>query len=79
MRTFERQRGQVLVLGLALMFACCLIFYFLFNTGQVTATKQRLTNASDAAAYSAALWRARVLNFHAYSNRAIIAQEVAVA
>jgi Putative Flp pilus-assembly TadE/G-like len=79
MRTFERQRGQVLVLGLALMFACCLVFYFLINTGQVTATKQRLTNASDAAAYSAALWRARVLNFHAYSNRAIIAQEVAVA
>src|SRR5690606_17141448 len=32
-----------------------------------------------AAAYSAALWRARVLNFHAYSNRAIVAQEVAVA
>jgi Putative Flp pilus-assembly TadE/G-like len=73
------QRGQVLVLGLVLMFAGCLGLYFLFNTGQVSVQKQKLTNSADAAAYSAALWRARVLNFHAYSNRAIVAQEVAVA
>jgi hypothetical protein len=74
-----KQRGQVLVLGLVLMFVGCLGLYFLFNTGQVSATKQKLTNSADAAAYSAAVWRARVLNFHAYSNRAIVAQEVAVA
>jgi hypothetical protein len=73
------QTGQTLVLGLVLMFAGCLGLYFLFNIGQLSATKQKLTNSTDAAAYSAALWRARVLNFHAYSNRAIVAQEVAVA
>jgi hypothetical protein len=78
-KTGFKQRGQVLILGLVLMFAGCLGLYFLFNTGQVSATKQKLTNSTDAAAYSAALWRARVLNFHAYSNRAIVAQEVAVA
>jgi Putative Flp pilus-assembly TadE/G-like len=76
---YLKQRGQALVLGLVFMFAGCLGLYFLFNTGQVSATKQKLTNSTDAAAYSAALWRARVLNFHAYSNRAIVAQEVAVA
>jgi Putative Flp pilus-assembly TadE/G-like len=78
-RSGFKQRGQALVLGLVFMFAGCLGLYFLFNTGQVSATKQKLTNSTDAAAYSAAVWRARVLNFHAYSNRAIVAQEVAVA
>jgi len=73
------QRGQTLVLALVLLFAASLALFLLFSTGQVVATKQRLVNAADAAAYSSALWRARVLNFHAYANRAIVAQEVAVA
>ena len=53
--------------------------FYLFSTGQISADKQRVTNAADAAAYSAALWRARVLNYDAYSNRAMIANEVAIA
>ncbi|MBN9430031.1 MAG: Tad domain-containing protein [Burkholderiales bacterium] len=73
------QRGQALVLALVLMFSGLLALYFLFSVGQVAASKQRLTNTADAAAYSTAVWRARVLNFQAYSNRAIVAQEVAVA
>ncbi len=73
------QRGQTLVLALVLLFAGLFALLFLFSAGQVVAAKQRLVNAADAAAYSAALWRARVLNFHAYANRAIVAQEVAVA
>lgn len=77
--TKARQRGQVLVLALGLLFVGLLSLFFLFSGGQVVATKQRLTNAADAAAWSAALWRARVLNFHAYANRAIVAQEAAVA
>jgi hypothetical protein len=36
-------------------------------------------NAADAAAYSAAQWEARSLNFQAYLNRAIVANEVAIA
>ncbi len=75
----SRQRGQVLALGLLLLFAAVLGLFFLFSTGQVLATRQRLDNAADSAAWSAAVWRARVLNFHAYANRAIVAQEVAVA
>ncbi|MFP5406595.1 MAG: pilus assembly protein TadG-related protein, partial [Gammaproteobacteria bacterium] len=77
--TATGQRGQALVLGLVLLLAGVLGLFFLFSTGQVLSTRQRLDNAADAAAFSAATWRARVLNFHAYSNRAIIAQEVAVA
>ncbi len=73
------QRGQALVLSLVLLFAGALGFHFMFSTGQVASTRQRLDNAADAAAWSAALWRARVMNYHAYANRAIVAQEVAIA
>ena len=68
-----------LVLAVVLLFAGCLGLFFMFSTGQLAATRQRLDNAADASAYSAALWRARVMNYHAYSNRAIVAQEVAIA
>jgi hypothetical protein len=73
------QRGQALVLGLFVLFLGTISLFFLFSTGQVSADKQRVTNTADAAAYSAALWRARVLNYDAYSNRAMIANEVAIA
>ncbi len=75
----HRQSGQALIVGLVFLFLGAFGLAFLFNTGQVGTAKQKLVNSTDAAAYSAALWRARVMNFHAYSNRAIIAQEVAVA
>lgn len=68
-----------MVLGLALLLLCLTGLILQFNAGQVTSTKMRLVNATDAAAYSAAIWRARILNFVAYTNRAIVAQEVAVA
>ena len=73
------QRGQALLLALMLLFAGTLGLYLMFSAGQVLATRQRLNNAADAAAYSAAVWRARVMNYQAYANRAIVAQEVAVA
>jgi hypothetical protein len=41
--------------------------------------KTRAENAADAAAYSAALVQARALNFAAYTNRAIVANQVAIA
>ena len=71
--------GQALVVMLA--FAACLTgaFILVFNVGQVVNDKIKLTNAADAAAYSAALWEARSLNFQAYLNRAMVANEVATA
>lgn len=71
--------GQALLVMLA--FTACLIggFAVVFNVGQLVNDKIRLTNAADSAAYSAALWEARSLNFQAYMNRAIVANEVATA
>jgi hypothetical protein len=39
----------------------------------------RLTNTAEAAAYSGVVWQARSLNFQAYTNRAMIANQVAIA
>ena len=51
----------------------------MFSVGQVINDKVRLVNAADAAAFSAAQWQARSLNYQAYLNRAIVANEVAIA
>ncbi len=75
----QAQRGQALVLGLVVLFFGTITLFYLFSTGQISADKQRVTNAADAAAYSTALWRARALNYDAYANRAMIANEVAIA
>lgn len=73
------QRGQALVLALGLLVLGAVSLRLLMESGQLTVSRQRLVDTADAAALSAATWRARVLNFHAYSNRAIIANEVAIA
>ena len=67
------QAGQSLFVALGLLLAGGAVLFSMFSAGQVAAAKQRLTDTADASAYSAGLWRARVLNYHAYSNRAIIA------
>jgi len=67
----------VLFLGfLAAMVGALLV---VFNVGQTTNAKMRAMNAADAAAYSGALWEARTLNLQAYLNRAMVANEVAIA
>jgi len=72
------QSGQVLVLLLGMLAAACAALLLVFETGQVANQKQRLVNAADAAAFSAAAWQARSLNLQAYLNRAIVANEAAI-
>lgn len=78
-RRTSRSSGQALPAALGLLLAGAATMVALFGAGQVTVAKQRLVDTADAAAWSAGLWRARVLNYHAYSNRAILANEVAIA
>jgi hypothetical protein len=75
----RRQRGQALVLTTALAASCVLAWLLVFNVGQLVNAKLRLNVAADAAAYSAAVWEARSLNYQAYLNRGIVANEVAIA
>jgi len=72
------QRGQAMPLGIALVLVGFVGAFVLFNTGQVAVNKQRLSDAADSAAYSGMLWQARALNFQAYTNRAMIANDVTV-
>jgi hypothetical protein len=74
-----RQAGQALVYGLFVLIAGLAALFFMFNTGQLTAEKTKLVNTADAVAYSAAVMHARALNFDAYTNRALMANEVLAA
>ena len=51
---------------------------FLYQSGRLTSEKMQLQNAADAAAFGASTLEARSLNFAAYTNRAMVANEVAV-
>lgn len=71
--------GQALILCLLLAGAAALASLLLFNSGLLANTKTQLQNAADAGAYSGAVMLARDHNFSAYANRAMVANQVAVA
>ncbi len=76
---FALQSGQALVLALVFLTMGAAGLLQLFNGGQLIHEKTRLTNAVDAAAYSGAVVQARAFNFLAYTNRAVLAHQVAMA
>jgi hypothetical protein len=78
-RARHHAAGQVLPAAVFLLLACAAFLYWTVNSGQMVTEKMRLTNAADAAAYSAGIVHARALNFDAYTNRAIVANQVAIA
>lgn len=79
LRGARAQRGQALIYGLFVLIAGLAALFFLFNTGQLTREKTKLVNTADAAAYSAGVMHARALNYQAYTNRAMVANTVAIA
>ena len=79
LRMRSRSRGQALIFGLLFAAVAAIVVLLLFNSSLLTTTKSQLQNAADAGAYSAALLQARDSNFSAYTNRAMIANQVAVA
>lgn len=76
--THNTQKGQALVLAIALFAVAGVVLFMMFNSGRAVNEKINLVNAADAAAYSGAQIAARNLNFMAYTNRAMIANEVAI-
>ena len=73
------QRGQALVFVTIVMLVVMLALVTMYSMGQLTTAKMKLQNTADAAAYSAALAQARDYNFTAYTNRAMIANQVVIA
>lgn len=71
-------RGQSIILAMGIMLVASVMLFLVFNSGRAVNEKINLVNAADAAAYSGAQIAARQLNFMAYTNRAMIANEVAI-
>lgn len=67
-----------MVFAIALALICSVMIFFVMSSGRAVNEKINLVNAADAAAYSGAQITARQLNFMAYTNRAMIANEVAI-
>lgn len=78
-RRAQGQRGQALVFGVLAASAAGVVLVMLYNVGQVALARSRLTQATDAAAYSAALVQARTLNMLAHVQRTQVGHQVAIA
>lgn len=72
------QSGQAAVFVLAFLGVIVLSAVLLFKSGQLTTEKMQLQNGADSAAYTASMLEARAMNFTAYTNRAMVANEVAI-
>ncbi|MDC8015956.1 Tad domain-containing protein [Tahibacter soli] len=79
MKFYKFQRGNATLLTLFVFAVAGLAVFGLFNVGQQTTGKVRLQTVSDAAAYSVGTVVARDLNFKAYTNRAMVANQIAIA
>lgn len=73
-----RQHGQSAVFVLLFLGILLISLNYLYKQGRITSDKMEMQNAADAAAYSISLTEARDLNFAAYMNRAMVANEVAI-
>jgi len=67
-----------MIFGLLFLAAVLMVLLSLFNKGQLIKNRVQLENAADATAYSQAKLSARSQNFTAYTNRAMIANEVSI-
>lgn len=75
----KRQRGQALVFSLFAAMLIIVSMYAMYSMNSQAVEKIKLQNTADAAAYSVAVAEARDYNFSAYTNRAMVANQVAVA
>lgn len=64
---------------LAMLGVIVISVIFLYQSGRITTEKMQLQNGADAAAYTSAALEARAMNFSAYTNRAMVANEIAIA
>lgn len=79
LNAFRNQGGQALVYVTVMLGVLALGAAYVYNSYTISNEKTRLQNATDAVAYSVATVEARDLNFKAYTNRAMIANQIAVA
>lgn len=71
-------KGQILPITMGLVLLAAVSIFMVFNSHRAVDEKMNLVNAADAAAFSGAQMAARELNFMALTNRAMVANEVAI-
>tara|TARA_R110002050_G_scaffold9504_1_gene33230 strand:+ start:376837 stop:379035 length:2199 start_codon:yes stop_codon:yes gene_type:complete len=74
----NKEKGQAMVFSLLFLAVAIMTLLILYNQGQLVKNRVQLENAADAAVYSQAKLAARNLNFIAYTNRAMVANEVSI-
>lgn len=74
-----QESGQASVFVVVTIAIILLSALLLYDTGRLSVTRVHLQNTADSAAYSGAVLLARSYNFSAYANRAMTANQVAVA
>ncbi|MCC5853729.1 MAG: hypothetical protein JJU30_12890 [Alkalimonas sp.] len=72
-------KGQAIVLVLLFLTLALMVVLLTFNASILSLNKSKLQYTADNAAYSLAVLAARDLNYKAYTNRAMVANQVAVA
>jgi len=72
------QSGQILPLSIVGLTLIALLTLNLFNRTQTHNEKIKSANIADAAAFSGVTFQARALNYTAYTNRAMIANQVSI-
>lgn len=77
-RPARRERGQATILALGALIFLTVMTLGVFNVQQASHSKQKVMNAADGGAYAAASTLARDMNYMAYTNRAMVANHVAV-
>lgn len=75
----RREQGHAVAFTLAMLACLAAATLFVYESGRLVVQKRRLIDSADAAALSAAAFEARVLNFESYMNRAIVANQAALA
>jgi len=78
MRKTDLAAGQILPVLLAMIAIGLSALMIAYRGSQAIGQQSVVVNAADAAAYSGANWTARRLNFMAYTNRAMLANHIAV-
>ncbi|MDO6748350.1 TadE/TadG family type IV pilus assembly protein [Gilvimarinus sp. 1_MG-2023] len=78
MNSLKSDRGQAFIFGLLFLAVVVMALLILYNQGQLVTNRMQLENAADATVYSQAKLAARNQNFAAYTNRAMVANEVSI-
>jgi hypothetical protein len=75
----QKQSGQSMIYIIGFVPVLVLALLYVFNSNMAVNEKTRLQNTMDAVAYSTAVISAREYNFKAYTNRAMVANQVGIA